>query len=171
MVDSHYQAESTPATNPIPAPRGGPSQHGAALGQALADLAEAGTSDAEPCICCAYRRGSMPNQAASTVSAALSCLTSDDQFYCHHALDPDGNPTRRCAGFERATMAIEHDFSAFKRAMGKALAGVDAVAGRPDAVRADYEQWLLTADPDNRLDDYQRAALFARRLATQDTGQ
>ena len=50
--------------------------------------------------------------------------------------------------------------------MQEAMAGVTGIDQSNDPIRADYVAWLETADPDNRLDDYQRAALFARRTPT-----
>lgn len=153
-----------------PDARGGPSHHGAALGRALASMAEAGEAAlieagfdqlAQPCASCAFRRGSMPNQSAQTVSEALSCLTSDESdFGCHHGLDQEGEPTRHCAGWLRAKAA---PWETFKAAIGAALADVKRPAGQRDEIRAAYVEWLIEADPDNRLDDHQRAALWARR--------
>ena len=154
-----------------PDARGGPSAHGAMLGKALARIADAGAEvirrsgncPPEPCRCCAFREGTMPNMAAQTVSDALSCLLTDSEFGCHHGLDESGEPTRRCAGYIRATFA---PFDQMKAAIGDANQEMASIVdGVLDPVRADYQAWLETADPENALDDYQRAALWERRHA------
>jgi hypothetical protein len=116
------------------------------------------------CGCCAFRLGSMPNQCAATVRDALDSLVSPDtDFMCHHALGEAGEPTRKCWGYEAAKLA---PFDSFSRHLATALEAMPGEDAR-DAIREGYVQWLETADPENRLDDYQRAALYAQ--ATQST--
>lgn len=148
-----------------------PSAHGAALGAALADLAEQGRTDATgtPCQGCAFRRGSYANQSAGTVKEALNCTVGiEGPFGCHHGL-VDGQPTRLCAGFV-AALNSSHE------AKGDALVGALAAMGgyraegKADPVREPIDRWLAQVDPEDRLDDYQRSALYARALKAGEIG-
>lgn len=61
-----------------------PSKHGQILGSALALVAMAGRKDSpvplpEPCLTCAFREGSMPNQTAGTGLIALNIVLGIDQ--------------------------------------------------------------------------------------------
>ena len=56
-----------------------PSLHGKLLGEALALMADLGRAEApmpipEPCLTCAFRKGSVPNQTAGTGKIALDCV-------------------------------------------------------------------------------------------------
>lgn len=149
-----------------PDPRGGPSAHGAALGAALSRIEQAGRAVAEAngiaippkCRSCAFRLGSLPNQCAETTVEAMWAACGTQGFACHHGLDADGQPTLDCAGLA----AVEHaPFNALKYELCNV--NVPEYAEGADPVRQAYEAWLQTADPDNRLDDIQRAALYARK--------
>jgi hypothetical protein len=102
----------------------------------------------------------MPNQSAQTVSGALEALTFDTTiFMCHHGLDETGEPTRECAGYEAARLVSKPRVKAY---LAAALAAMPD--GEVDPVRAEYVAFLERVDPSNRLDDYQRAALYAQAI-------
>lgn len=74
-----------------------PTMFGALVGVGLASKA----CVKSPCHGCAFRLGSPANQSPSTTEDVEWCLDGDDRFWCHEELDDDGNPTKRCAGFEK----------------------------------------------------------------------
>jgi hypothetical protein len=68
--------------------------------QAEAAAWRAGKSIPSRCTDCVFRRGTVPNQSATTVLNALKCALEHDPFLCaHEALDESGEPTRLCAGY------------------------------------------------------------------------
>lgn len=144
-----------------------PSRHGAFLGRALAKLAEAGRA-IEPtlpdmCATCAFREGCMTNQMAATGLQALNCSIGVDPalFCCHHGLK-DGEPTRVCAGYAAARLA---PFETVKAVTAELVQNLDGASG-PDEIRADFDAWIAEADPDGRLNDYERGRLYLRRPRT-----
>lgn len=143
-----------------------PTRHGAALGLALAAIADRGREvedEGERCATCAFRPGTMPNQCAGTVKLALDCLSGVDassRFACHHGIDAEGEATRRCAGYEAALHA-PRSFTTEKliECFNQLEAGWDG----PDLIRADFDAWWKTVDPDRTMDVYQLARLYQAR--------
>lgn len=144
-----------------------PSRHGAILGQALAEMAEAGGGCAGTCATCAFRPGTMTNQMAATGLTALHCAlgTDPDPFGCHHGMK-DGRPTKLCAGYEAARQVSFDEVAAI---MERLKTRMDAMTG-PDDVRAIYDAWAAEADPDDALDDYQLARLYEKHRPTTQEG-
>jgi hypothetical protein len=148
-----------------------PSKHGEALGLALADLADsqvaANPQIRERCADCALRRGTMPNKMAPTLLEAMKCVLRVDpsHFGCHHGLDADGNSTKLCAGyllcraapFERAKAAIFQ--------VGAALNEICDTGG--DMTDPAFAAWRAQHDPNDKMNDYQRAAAYRRHCAVQ----
>lgn len=140
-----------------------PSRHGRVLGQVLAALAEAGRRELpgmpDPCLTCAFREGSMPNQMASTGMIALNCVmgVDSDRFACHHGMK-DGDPKTLCAGYAAAILA---PFPTFKAGM-EWLAAALAETGGDDLTRAEFDEWVKGVDAAG-MDAYQLARLYARR--------
>lgn len=56
---------------------------------------------ANPCVGCAFRLGTLANQSPTTTADAEWAMNTDDRFWCHEDFDAEGNPTRRCAGYEK----------------------------------------------------------------------
>ena len=73
-----------------------PTLFGALNGVKLAE----GVNQEKTCHGCACRLGSLANQSPSTTCDVDSCLQGDDRFMCHEELDEEGNPTKRCIGFQ-----------------------------------------------------------------------
>jgi hypothetical protein len=144
-----------------------PSAHGAILGEFLSALEKAGrTVDpniADPCATCAFRQGSMPNQMGGTTLAAFHCTIGTDPapFGCHHRMK-DGTPTHMCAGYAAARLA---PFEYVKAELEKTNARL-ADLPPDDKLRAEFDAWVATIDPDNRMDDYARSRAYARQLAS-----
>lgn len=128
-----------------------PSLHGQILGQALADVAKAG-GIGETCATCAFREDCMTNTMAATLSEALGCLISGEPFGCHHGM-VDGQPTKACAGMEAARRAPFPIVQAALEAARVRMAALPAI----DPVRASFDAWAAENDPDDSMDDYQRA--------------
>lgn len=146
--------------------RDSPSCHGAILGEALALLAEFGRKDAsfefpECCLTCAFRRGSMSNEMASTGKMALDCVLGidKDRFACHHGMK-EGQPQKLCVGYIAATLA---PWSAIKEVVAAVKAELDKMDG-PDGVRAAFQTWYVETDPEKRMDVYQLARAYAMRF-------
>jgi hypothetical protein len=144
-----------------------PSKHGALLGEALALIAMAGRKDfpgdlPEPCLTCAFREGTMPNQSPGTGSMALNCVLGidKDRFACHHGMK-EGAPSKICAGYIAARLA---PWSFTKEVLASLHRDLAAVSG-PDEVRAAFDAWLADADPAGKMDVYQQARAFAAREA------
>lgn len=84
-----------------------PTPEGRALGAQLARLADVEEErqreqfpNAKPrCADCAFRAGTLPNGCPETLMDAIKALAECVPFYCHHAFDNDGSPTRLCAGY------------------------------------------------------------------------
>lgn len=141
-----------------------PSQHGAILGQALADIAKAGRSGhpdfPDMCATCAFREGTLPNRMGGTGKIALDCLLgiAGDGFACHHGMK-EGAPTKICAGYLAAQLAP----------YPVVMAAVSTVSARlktlppEDAALADFKAWIAEVDPTGEMDVYQQARAFARR--------
>jgi hypothetical protein len=134
-----------------------PSRHGKLLGEVLAKFAELGRrkSDAplpDCCMTCAFRPGSMPNMTAETGLDAFNCVLGVDSapFACHHGMK-DGEPTRDCAGYAAALLVPFEDLKA-------------VVESEPDIVRAEFDAWLTSVDPESELDVYGAARAYARHL-------
>jgi hypothetical protein len=143
-----------------------PSRHGAILGAALAQLAEAGCravgDDAVPwCATCAFKPGSMPNQMAATGLTAYKCAIGVDPepFGCHHGLALDGQPTRLCAGW----LAAKHAPWELVKEVSERLALALQDVGGDDPIRADCDAWLAAVDPKGEMDNYQLARLWLKR--------
>lgn len=144
-----------------------PSRHGAALGRALAEIADRGREvedEGERCLTCAFRPGTLPNQCAGTLKIALDCLAVMDpssRFACHHGLQPDGEPTRRCAGYEAAIHAPR---SFVTQRIVEAFLQLEVGWGNaPDQVRAEFDAWWDQVDPDRKLDVFQLARAYEAR--------
>lgn len=139
-----------------------PSTHGAILGDALAELANASPIPAEMCATCAFRRGSYPNQSAATGLVALKCATrvDHDAFVCHHGMK-GGEPSRMCDGFLAVLLVPDAERQRIVEAMVAKVNAHDGAA--PDAVRAACDAWLATVDPEGDLNDHVRARLWAKR--------
>ena len=92
-----------------------PSRHGAALGAALALVADIQARRhpevSERCRTCAFRKGTIPNQMAGTLVEALRCVTGADPavFACHQSPRIDGLPTELCAGYVLARLAPQSE--------------------------------------------------------------
>lgn len=149
-----------------------PSRHGRLLGRALALIALLGRRDApmpipEPCLTCAFKEGSAPNQTAGTGIIALNCVLGidKDRFACHHGTK-DGEPQKICAGYVAARLAPWSEVQAILFAFHDELKHVDDSA--PDDVRASFDAWLADADPEKRMDVYEAARAFARHLSQQE---
>lgn len=143
-----------------------PTRHGRLLGQALADIAKHGreVEDEGPCCgTCAFLPGSLPNQCAGTLRLAMDCLTGVDassRFACHYGLK-EGEPTRRCAGYESALHAP-------RSLVMEKLTGVyrqleAAWGGAPDEVRGEFDAWWNQVDPDRKMNIYQLARAYEAR--------
>lgn len=142
-----------------------PSIHGKMLGKALALFAEIGRRAApmpipEPCLTCAFREGTMPNQTAGTGKVALDCVLriDTDRFACHHGMK-DGDPQKLCAGWIAAMLA---PFSEVKEILAAFQDELAEIEDQPDEVRAAFDAWLNRADPERRLDVYQAAREYAK---------
>ncbi len=142
-----------------------PARHGAALGRALAKIAEAGrAASPEPlppmCATCGLREGTMPNISAGTGIMALNCVLGieKDAFACHHGMS-DGEPTRLCAGYLAARAA---PFEIVRAIMADLSTEIDGFAG-PDTIRADFDAWWAGVDPERTMDWYALARLFEKR--------
>jgi hypothetical protein len=146
-----------------------PSTHGAIVGEALAQIAESvtGALPKDCCATCAFRRGCMTNQMASTGLVAWKCAigADPDPFACHHGM-VDGEPTKVCAGWLAAKVA---DFEDVKRISAEMLAKVNALPDDgldPDPVREAFDAWIERVDPDHSMDDYRRGRLYLRHYGT-----
>lgn len=53
----------------------------------------------ERCKSCAFRAGTAPNGCVTTVMDALKCAAEHEAFYCHERPNPDGSPSKLCAGW------------------------------------------------------------------------
>lgn len=143
-----------------------PSTHGKILGEALALISMAGRKDApfelpECCLTCAFREGCMTNQMAATGKIALDCVLGidKDRFGCHHGLK-DGEPSKLCVGYIAARLA---PWSTVKKILFVLNKDLDAMDHNADEVRTAFDVWLKEIDPENKLDDYQLARLFAKQ--------
>ena len=99
-----------------------PSEHGAALGRALAHLADSEVKDRpsipERCTTCAFREGTVPNRMAGTLRQALDCVVNPEfegAFWCHHGVPAGATPTEVCRGFVLACLASKGEFSRLLR--------------------------------------------------------
>jgi hypothetical protein len=143
-----------------------PSLYGKMLGEALALMAELGRHDApmpipEPCLTCAFRRGTLPNESAGTGILALNCVLRIDKhrFACHHGMK-DGEPQRICFGYVAAMLAPFSKVSEILRAFNDQLARIGELG--PDQVRAAFDKWLDDLDPERRMDVYEAAREYAK---------
>lgn len=151
-----------------------PSKHGKLLGEALAMLAYAGRRDfpgdlPEPCLTCAFREGSQPNQSAGTGKIALDCVlgVDKDRFACHHGVKDD-RPKRICVGYIAARLA---PWSFTQEVLAALMKELDDFSGAgPDEIREAFDAWLAGADPKGELDVYQQARAFAL-VSTSDGGR
>lgn len=144
-----------------------PSIHGQMLGKALALIERIGRRDApmdipEPCLTCAFREGSLPNQCAGTGMMALNCVLriDTDRFACHHGMK-NGDPQRICAGYVAAMLApfseVKEILAAFHHELGE-------IGDHHDDVRAAFDAWIGRADPERRMDVYEAAREYARSI-------
>jgi hypothetical protein len=146
-----------------------PSRHGAILGDALALIAAAGRKDSpvdlpEPCLTCAFRAGSLPNQTGATVKMALDCVlgVDPDRFACHHGMK-NGEPSKTCVGYVAARIA---PWSFVKEVLASAQAELAEVGGEgQDEVRAAFDRWIAKIDPQGKMGCYDQARAYARRSA------
>lgn len=138
-----------------------PSRHGAILGEALSKVAKAGDDGIMELACstCAFKEGTVPNQTAGTGSLALNCVLGIDDagFACHHGMKEDW-PTKLCAGYVAAQNASWEVTKALIADVAPRLAAMEG----PDQVRADYDAWLVLHDPDEKMDVYEIARLYAK---------
>lgn len=147
-----------------------PAKHGALLGEALSDIAKAGDVGlgilSAACVSCAFREGSLPNQSAGTGILALNCILGidDSPFGCHHGLD-DGMPSKLCAGYLAAKNAPWDVVKATLATLNARLANLEG----PDDIRADFDTWLLTHDPDGKMDVYEQARAYAKACKAEET--
>lgn len=145
-----------------------PSQHGAALGKALALIERAGRQDApelpEMCSTCAFREGCMTNQMAATGTVALNCVLGidKDRFACHHGMK-DGQPKKLCAGYIAASLAPYSFTQKVVEALAKDLGTLPA----HDEVREAFDAWIAEVDPGDQMDDYARAREYEKRRLKQ----
>lgn len=138
-----------------------PSTHGAIVGEALAKIAESVTGELprDCCATCAFRRGCMTNQMASTVLDAFKCATGVDPsgFACHHGMK-DGEATKICAGWLAAQLA---EFETVKAICGDMVEALQARSEDDhDPIREAFDAWIAEVDPEGRLNDYQRGRLY-----------
>jgi hypothetical protein len=141
-----------------------PSTHGAILGEALARLAESvtGSLPSGCCATCAFRRGCMTNQMASTGLVAFKCAVGadPDPFACHHGMK-DGEPSKICAGWLACQLA---DFETVKEISAWLTARLaEHSDDAPDPIREAFDAWIAEIDPTGAMDDYQRGRLYLRR--------
>lgn len=143
-----------------------PSRHGVMLGKALALIAASGRRDApmaipDPCLTCAFREGSLPNQTAGTGKIALDCVlgVDKDRFACHHGLKDD-EPQKICAGYVAALLAPFSEVKEILMAFQDELATIKD--GDQDEIREAFDRWLDGADPERRMDVYQAARAYAK---------
>lgn len=143
-----------------------PSQHGAILGEALTEIMEAGRavdpSIPDCCLTCAFKPGTMTNQMATTGIEAFKCAVGvdDSPFGCHHGLN-DGMPTKLCAGFVAARLAPFGDVQRISEGLAAKIADIP----EHDQIRAEYDAWWKSVDPDRAMDNYQLARLYAREFS------
>jgi len=92
-----------------------PTPEGEALGAQLARLTESALAKLkldfpkhmEPCVTCAFRRGTLPNRCLSTTMDALKCVMEGVDFMCHHTpKNEHGNHTGFCTGYMIARAAV-----------------------------------------------------------------
>lgn len=150
-----------------------PSMHGKFLGDLLVRIAREGRKAnpflnlPEMCLTCAFRTDTFPNLAAGTGLHALNCVTGVDQadFCCHHGMK-DGDPTRVCAGYVAAKLA---PFEITKQLLVDLMGGLNRFSsiekgdGYVDSIRAEFDAWYVTADPEGKMDAYQLARAYAGR--------
>lgn len=145
-----------------------PSKHGKVLGEALALIADLGERDArmdnwrERCATCAFRKGTAPNMTAGTGMIALNCVLGidRDRFACHHGLK-DGEPQRICVGYIAARIA---PFTHVKEVMAALHADL-GLDDPNDPVREAFDGWLKEIDPEGKMDVYQAARAYQRKVA------
>lgn len=103
----------------------------------------------------------MPNQMGSTTLAAMHCTVGTDPapFGCHYGMDEKG-PTRMCAGYAAALLA-PRDFVTDE--LVKAKAKLDDLPAE-DPIRAEFDAWVKTIDPEGTMDDYARARAYSREM-------
>lgn len=142
-----------------------PSKHGKILGEALALLAAAGRKDCPVelpplCITCAFREGTMPNMSAGTGLAAFNCALGidKDRFACHHGME-DGHPAKLCVGYVAARLA---PWSFTKEVVTELSKQLDAADSEGDDVRAAFDSWLSSIEPQANSDVYQIARKFSK---------
>jgi hypothetical protein len=147
-----------------------PSKHGEALGTALADLADSQVAAhpeiRERCSDCALKHGTMPNKMAPTLLEAMKCVLRIDKahFGCHHGLDADGISIKLCAGYLLCRAA---PFDDAKAAILRAGTTLDALCNSDeDMTDPAFAAWRAQHDPNDAMNDYQRAAAYRRFCAT-----
>lgn len=155
-------AEGDSGLGGAPESRERPSRHGAILGEALARIAESvpGAMDG-CCATCAFRRGCMTNQMASTGLVAFKCATGADPagFACHHGMK-DGEPTKICAGWLACRLAEFETVKEVSAWLTDQLAALHE--GDHDPIREAFDAWIAEVDPDGRLNDYERGRMYLR---------
>jgi hypothetical protein len=114
----------------------------------------------DPCLTCAFRAGSMPNQCAGTGKVTLDCLLRADTFGCHHGMK-NGEPSKLCVGW---VAALKAPFKEVQHLLGEMYAELQAL---PDAdpVRAEFDAWVKSIDPEGSLDVYQLGRAYAAKAA------
>lgn len=103
----------------------------------------------------------MPNLMAGTGKVALDCVLGidRDRFACHHGMK-DGLPSRICFGYVAARLA---PWSQTLEIVQKLKAELDGLDQSADQVRADFDRWIATLDPNRSMDDYALSRAFAKR--------
>ena len=143
-----------------------PSKHGEALGRELARLADSQVAAhpeiRERCLTCAFTEGSMTSKMAPTIIEVMHCVVGTDEapFGCHHGLAQDGQPTELCAGY---LLCREASFEEVKAAVMRAYEALGTVrSASGDMTDPVFAAWRAEHDPDDKLDDYERAREYAK---------
>lgn len=142
-----------------------PSTHGKMLGKALALMADLGRRDApfpipDPCLTCAFREGTMPNQMSATGLMAFNIVLGidKDRFACHHGMQ-DGQPKKLCVGYVAALLA---PFSEVREIVQAFHDELKTLGDGPDPVREAFDAWIAKADPERHMDVYEAARAYAK---------
>ena len=141
-----------------------PSEHGKLLGDILADLYDdyKSSEDPSPCKGCAFKRNSWANMSAATgleaFKTSLGLYPEPTIFGCHHGMVA-GQPTRLCEGFTVA-IRVRSDRDKMQNLCGQLVAAL-ADIGEPSEIVQSANTFIAKHDPDDELDDYERAKAWA----------
>ncbi len=70
----------------------------------------------QPCVECAFTKGTIPNQTPRTLLKAQLCLMTGGMFHCHI----QGDPQPPCAGYVEA-LAKQPTYPPWKRKLAEAM--------------------------------------------------